>query len=115
MKILLADDDQGMRDLMAKALSSDGHDVQAQSDGTSAAEAVGQGGYDLLIADIDMPGLDGVGVATAARSADPSIRIVLISAHDSELARAGEVPGGGVATLAKPFALDALRATLAKL
>ena len=117
MKILLADDDTGMRELVARSLQSDGHEVSSVSDGAAAMEAVEADGasYDLLIADVDMPGHDGLAVAKKAIESKSDIGVVLISAHDSQLERSSELGGGKVATLAKPFPLDSLRATIAKL
>ena len=113
MKILMADDDQGTRDLVKRALESDGHDVTAVSDGTAAVEAAAAGGFDLLIADIDMPGHDGVTVAKKAREAKAELAIVLISAHETQLQRAADINGGGVEVLVKPFSLEAIRKAVA--
>lgn len=114
MRILLADDDEGTRELVKRALQTDGHNVEAVGDGTAAADKVATGTYDAVIADIDMPGLDGIAVAQKARQASPAIAVVLISAHQSELARSSEVASGKVEVLVKPFSLDAIRAAIAK-
>lgn len=116
MEILLADDDAGTRELIKRALESDGHAVSAAQDGAEAAEKIAAEGhrFNLLIADVDMPGLDGLSVARKAREVTAAIAVLLISAHDSVLERAGDVPGGRVETLSKPFALEDLRAKIAK-
>ncbi|MBU1210330.1 MAG: response regulator [Alphaproteobacteria bacterium] len=116
MKILLADDDDGMRELVKRALQSEGHTVVAVSDGAAALEEfdADTGTYDLLIADVDMPGLDGISLAKKARQTTAAIAVVLISAHEAQLVRAAEISGAKVETLAKPFPLDALRAAVAK-
>lgn len=115
MKILLADDDDGTRELVARALKADAHTVVCVSDGAAAADEIeaGGAGYDVLIADVDMPGLDGISVAKKARAASRGIAVVLISAHESQLARASEIDGANVETLTKPFQLDALRTAVA--
>jgi two-component system, cell cycle response regulator CpdR len=116
MEILLADDDTGTRELIKRALESDGHTVSIAQDGAEAADKLAAEGsrFDLLIADVDMPGLDGLAVAKKAREAAAAIGVVLISAHESELERASDVPGGNVETLPKPFALEDLRSKVAK-
>lgn len=112
MNILLADDDQGTRELVRRALSSDGHGVTAAGDGTAAIELLQTGSFDLLIADIDMPGHDGVSVALEARKKSTGIGVIVISAHDSQLDQCARKIGGHVVTLAKPFTLDAIRQAL---
>lgn len=116
MKILLADDDDGTRELVKRALQSDGHTVVAVSDGAAASDEVeaDAGGYDLLIADVDMPGLDGISLAKMARQAASAIAVILISAHEAQLVRSAEISGAKVETLGKPFPLETLRATVAK-
>lgn len=116
MKILLADDDDATRALVRRALVSEGHSVVDVSDGTDAVDHINSqdDSLDLLIADVDMPGLDGISVAKKARAVSAAIAVILISAHEAQLGRATEIPGGKVATLSKPFSLDALRTAVAK-
>ncbi len=63
---------------------------------------------------MDKPGLDGLGVSKKAREAAAAIGVVLISAHESELERASDFPGGNVETLPKPLVLGDLRSKVAK-
>lgn len=116
MKILLAEDDSATRELAARTLKSDGHEVTEVADGIAALDALeASDSFDLLFADVDMPGHDGLTVAKKAREGNPDIGVLLMSAHDSQLARSSEIGGGKVEVLLKPFALEALRATVAKL
>ena len=62
-RILLAEDEAGVRDVAARALERKGHAVDTAEDGLEALEALGAERYDLLITDIVMPGLDGVALA----------------------------------------------------
>lgn len=116
MKILLADDDSSARELVAKALISDQHEVVSVGDGAAAVEAIEADGasFELLIADVDMPGHNGLEVAQRARAVSADIAVLLISAHVPQLERASEL-GSKTAALVKPFGLDALRAEIAKL
>lgn len=116
MEIVLADDDAGTRDLLKRALESDGHNVSVARDGAEAAEIIATDGgrFDLLIADVDMPGLDGISVAKKAREAQTAIAVVLISAHESEWERAAGIPGSKVETRAKPFTLEEIRSAIVK-
>ena len=58
--ILLAEDDNAVREFVTRALQHDGHDVTAVEDGTLALEALGKSGFDMLLSDIVMPELDGI-------------------------------------------------------
>lgn len=116
MKILLADDDDATRELVRRTLTAEGHDIVAVSDGSAASDELDAGAarFALLIADIDMPGLDGISLAKKARHASPAIAVLLISAHEVQLSRAKEIEGPAVVALSKPFPLDALRTAVAK-
>ncbi len=116
MKILLADDDTGMRDLIKRALETGGHEVVVAGDGIAASEVFngGAAGFDVLIADVDMPGLDGLTVAKNALECAPSLGVVIISAHEPQLAQAQGLPGAKVTTLVKPFPLDQIREAVGK-
>ena len=84
MKILIAEDEDVLRDLVARALSEQGHRVTATADGTEALEALesSDGAFDVLLADIKMPRMDGIALALATVSAGPDacsiVRIILI-------------------------------------
>ncbi len=116
MEILLADDDDSTRELVRRTLLTEGHNVIDVSDGTAAADELRSGArrFDLLIADVDMPGLDGISVAKQARVVSTNIAVILISAHEAQLGRASEIAGPKVETLSKPFPLDSLRAAVTK-
>jgi DNA-binding response OmpR family regulator len=117
MKILLADDDTGTRDLIKRALETDGHTVIVAADGIGASEqfAGGRADIELLVVDVDMPGLDGLTVAKHALEVAPTLKVIVISAHESQLSQAANLPGANVATLVKPFPLEKIRAAIADL
>lgn len=62
-RILLAEDDQSMREFLARALERSGHDVMAVPDGLATLDAVAERAHELLIADIVMPGIGGIEVS----------------------------------------------------
>ncbi|HRY06171.1 MAG TPA: response regulator [Hyphomicrobiaceae bacterium] len=112
-RILLADDDVALRTLVHKALSGDGHHVIAVDDGLDALATLSSQAFDLVVSDLDMPGLDGMGLAAKITSGTTpgaaSTKILLISGLADELQRASGFPPERVATLQKPFTLDQLR------
>ena len=79
-RILLAEDDDSMRAFLKRALERAGHDVEAVGDGVDALAALIADRFDLLLADIVMPGLDGIELARRASDDDPAMRVVLILA-----------------------------------
>lgn len=111
--ILLADDDVATLDLVRRALESDGHKVVTTQDGTEALEAItGAAPPDLLISDINMPGLDGITLAEKAVAAHPKLRILLMSGFSAELDRAKSIKASRLDILTKPFTLDQMRASV---
>jgi two-component system, cell cycle response regulator CpdR len=112
--ILLADDDAATRDLVQRALSTDGHSVTPTQDGAEALEKLQEspGGYDLLITDVQMPGLDGIALAEAGMAANVKLRVVLMSGFADELGRAGRLQAKVSRVLTKPFTLEQVRAAV---
>ncbi len=109
-RILLADDDKGTRDLVRRALEMDGHAVVMSEDGTEALIALAPGGFDLLVADVQMPGLDGIELAKRAAAQFPRIRLVLMSGYPDVLEKARELEADrGARLLTKPFTIERIR------
>ena len=106
-RIMLAEDDPSMRSFLAAALMRAGHDVAAFADGWTALDAA-PSGYDLLIADIVMPGMDGVELARRARQDRPDLRVMFITGFAAVVLDGGRAPLPGAAVLSKPFHLKEL-------
>jgi two-component system cell cycle response regulator CpdR len=105
IRILLAEDDDVMRDYLARALQRSGYSVKAVDRGTTALEEV-EGGepYDLLLTDIVMPEMDGIELAQKASVVAPDMRVMFITGFSAVTLRAGEaMPQAKV--LSKPFHL----------
>jgi len=112
VRILLAEDDRATREVIARALEADGHSVTQCLDGQEALDRLNAnpGGIDLLISDVEMPGLDGVSLAERAIAAESRIKVLLISGFAGGLERAERIIGHSVRSVSKPFTLDQLRA-----
>ncbi len=110
-RILLADDDRATRDMVKRALESDGHSVQVTQDGSEALERVKADGasFDVLVSDVEMPMLDGIALAESAFALQPNLRILLMSGFSDQLERAKSLKGPQVGMLSKPFTLDQVR------
>jgi two-component system cell cycle response regulator CpdR len=107
-RILIAEDDDNMRHFLARALSRAGHDVASVGDGEAALDLVRRNDYDLLLADVVMPGLDGVELARRAAEMLPDIRVMFITGFAAvAMNRAGHTRREP-RVLAKPFHLRQL-------
>jgi len=111
--ILLADDDQATRDLVKRALESDGHTVDLTQDGTEALETlIGAADFDVLVSDVHMPGLDGIELARRAIQSRPALKLLLMSGFAEELERAETLQSPNLAVIVKPFTLEQVRAAV---
>jgi CheY-like chemotaxis protein len=104
--ILVVDDDPSNLKFVSHVLRKDGHEVTEARDGVEAIELIGNSRFDLVVSDIHMPRLDGVGLAIHLRSRT-SIPIILMTAVPFELTQTLELP-----CLSKPFSMDDLRAEI---
>ena len=118
-RVLLAEDDASLRQLLASVMRADGYEVIEVADGVQLLDAVERtlakrdrpDGF-LIVADIHMPGLTGLDVLAVLRCAYASTPVVLITAFPDQEARAEARDLGAVAMLAKPFSVDELRAVV---
>src|SRR3954469_23973640 len=102
--ILLAEDDDAMRQFLSTALTRDGHRVSSHRDGQQALAALDRP-YALLIADIVMPALDGIELARRARESDPRLRVMFITGFAAVALGDGKPAVPGATVLSKPFHL----------
>jgi two-component system response regulator MprA len=108
--VLVVDDDDGTRDSVVALLEIEGYRTASAADGVRALEAIARERPALILLDLHMPRLDGIGVANAIRQLGLQIPIILMSG-DNKLARYGrEIEA--VATLKKPYDLDRLLARI---
>lgn len=103
IKILLADDDAGLRKVISFKLKRRGYDVTAVVDGTRALEALKLNQYDLLLSDMKMPGLTGIELLEQARQVQPRIEVILITAYAAVSQAVEAVKMGASDYLTKPF------------
>ncbi|MFP6747909.1 MAG: response regulator [Alphaproteobacteria bacterium] len=104
-KILLAEDDDSMRHFLGRALERAGHDVFSVSQGDEALPVLAEGRFDLLLADIVMPEMDGIELARRAVAVDPAIRIMFITGFAAVALRNKKSSRSDAKVLSKPFHL----------
>jgi CheY-like chemotaxis protein len=119
-RVLLAEDDDALRRLLAAVLARDGYDVVEAADGVdlvarieeALATRAARSEPFLVLADIQMPRLSGLDVAAILRCASCAIPVVLMTAFGDEETHSEARELGVVALLDKPVDLDALRAAI---
>src|SRR6266700_3626046 len=104
-RILVAEDEPGVREALVLLLSLDGHTVTEASDGKQALELFRQTRFDLVITDYVMPQMKGDELAANISRLAPAQPIIMISAHAQSLAESGRTLTGVGAVLGKPFML----------
>jgi CheY-like chemotaxis protein len=110
-RILIADDEEAIRSLIARALRQDGHEVMTATDGAHALDVLGRerGGFELLLSDIRMPVMDGIALAHAAARAHPAVTILLMTGYADQRERAAGLDALVHDVISKPFSLGAMR------
>jgi two-component system response regulator RegX3 len=101
-RILLVDDDPGVRDVVAFTLRREGFDVDEERDGPAALEAGRSGRYSLVVLDVMLPGMSGTDVCRALRS-DSDVPILMLTARDAESDRVLGLEIGADDYVTKPF------------
>lgn len=110
-RILIAEDEESLRKLVARALTQDGHEVLACADGGAALDTLTRehGRFDLLLTDIRMPVMDGIALALAASRDYPELTIVLMTGYADQRERAHGLEALIRDIVTKPFTLGEIR------
>jgi len=114
LRILLAEDDDRLRELIALQMESMGHIVEAAADGSQALQMFHEAPYDLILTDLSMPRLNGIALVEAARQIIAEIPVIMLSGYGAMLLPDGERPPGVDILLAKPVTRDNLAAAIAQ-
>jgi len=110
--ILLAEDDEAVREFVKRALAHYGHSVTAVGDGGAALAALEATPYDLLLTDIVMPGVDGIALALKATKDRPAMPVVLMTGFAEEQQRAHNLEALIDRVVSKPFSLKEICAAV---
>jgi len=109
-RLLLAEDDEGIREPLMRALQREDYAVDAVADGAEAARLGVEDDYDLLVLDIGLPTLDGLEVCRRVRAAHPRVPILILTAQSDELDVVEGLDAGADDYVPKPFRLGELLA-----
>jgi two-component system response regulator PilR (NtrC family) len=113
-RILVVDDERSMRDLLAITLKQAGHEVVIADAGEKAIEVLRGDAFDLVITDLRMRKVDGLGVLRAAREHSPGTLVLVVTAYASTETAVEAMRLGAYDYLTKPFKLDEIRLTVEK-
>jgi two-component system, cell cycle response regulator CpdR len=110
-RILIAEDEEALCAMCARALAMDGHEVKTASDGSEALDVLvrEQGRFDLVLTDIRMPIMDGIALALATARDFPDLIILLMTGYADQRERAHGLDALIHDVIAKPFTLAVLR------
>jgi len=108
----VADDEPAMRRALRATLHATGFSVEEARNGEEAVEAVAQGGVDLVLLDINMPGIGGVEACRRIRALAPGAGIVMLTIRDSEEDKIQALDAGADDYVTKPFPVRELVARL---
>jgi CheY-like chemotaxis protein len=114
-RVLIADDEDSMRSLVARAIAMDGHDTVTAQDGAEALDILTReaGAFDLLLTDIQMPIMDGIALALSAARDFPRLTILLMTGFADQRERASNLNAIAHDVVTKPFSVADIRTAVA--
>jgi two-component system response regulator (stage 0 sporulation protein F) len=108
-KVLIVDDQNGIRVLLMEVFSNEGYDTYQASNGKLALEIVRNSSPDIVLLDMKIPGMDGLDILKHVKKIDPSIKVIMMTAY-GELDMIKEATDlGAIMHFTKPFDIDELR------
>src|SRR5512137_2675033 len=114
IRLLIADDDNNLRTVLATELSEEGFSVDVAENGSRAMELLEAREYDVALLDLSMPALTGIEVLTQVRARDIPVEVVLLTAHGTVSTAVEAIKLGAYDFLTKPFKLDEVRVVIRK-
>ncbi len=115
LKILIADDEEITLKHLTYALQKDGYDVSAVKNGLDALKKIEAEEFDVLIADIKMPGMDGIALLSTVKDKYPAVDVIIITGFGSIESAVNAMSKGATDYITKPFNLDELGVKIKKI
>ncbi len=113
-RVLIVDDEPGMRSLLARVMEKEGYAALACPGSEEALGTFGTQDWDLVIADIDMPGMDGIELLKRIREIRPNLPVLMITAYATVESAVEAMKLGAYDYITKPFAMDELKIVVGK-
>src|SRR6202012_34559 len=115
-RILIAEDEEALRALCARGLTTDGHEVVSACDGSEELEILTreEGRFDLLLTDVRMPIMDGIALALSTARDFPALTILMMTGYADQRERAHGLDALIHDVVTKPFSLSDIRKAVAE-
>jgi len=113
-RVLVADDEEVIRDACRRILQRAGHEVHTAADGGKALESLRNDSFDLVLLDIKMPVVDGFQIMNFIHREKPETRVLVITGYGTAETVARAVEAGAAHVLTKPFSPSELRSTISR-
>jgi excisionase family DNA binding protein len=113
-RVLVVDDEESIRELLTKTLALAEYETQAVSDARAGLELLRREQWDLLIADLRMPEMDGLSLIREARRLHPRLPVIIVTGYSNESSAIQAVNLGVVGYLVKPFRIPHVLSAVAK-
>jgi CheY-like chemotaxis protein len=107
-KILVVDDEEFVRRNFKRALSEEGYEVETAEDGERALESIEKEPFDLIIADMKMPGMNGIDVLKNAKERHPDIGVIIVTGYSTIETAVEAIKSGASDYIEKPLSTDQL-------
>lgn len=115
MRLLIVEDEKELNEMIVKSLRNTGYEVDACYDGDTASEAMATEEYDLIVLDLNLPGMDGMELLRALRRENKDTAVLILSARSEVADKVAGLDAGANYYLSKPFHLDELEACVRSL
>ena len=112
IKVLLVDDEQEFVTTLAERIEMRNIDSQTAFSGEAAMDLLAHSTYDVMVLDLNMPGMDGLETLEQVKVVRPEIRVIILTGHGSEKERVKSMELGAFSYLQKPVELDTLMAEI---
>ena len=113
-RILVVDDEEKMRRILELALVGMGHDVVQAGDGQEALDRLSEGNFDLVLTDLRMPRLDGVGLLQALRERGEDMPVIVLTAHGTVESAVEAMKLGAVDYIIRPFEMSTVELAVSR-
>lgn len=113
-RILIVDDEKGMRDFLSIMLKKDGYEVVSAENGTEALSVVQREIFDLVISDVKMPDMNGIDLLRAIKELSPETVVIMITAYGTTESAVEAMKLGAYDYITKPFKVDEIRLVIQK-
>ncbi len=113
-KVLIVDDELNMRLVLAAMLKKEGYAVTSAADGLEALQILKAGKMDVVVTDLKMPHLDGMGLLHSITEQYPEVPVIMITAHGTVATAVEALKRGALDYITKPFELDDLKSVISK-